>query len=96
MVGTRDNPRPGRPRVMPRQQDTYLGIMHLRNRFQSASLTARMIPDLQPVHPQTVRNRLRQYGIVARRPALRPVLTPRHCQARLQWCEIHVRFTRRQ
>lgn len=58
---TRDSPTPGRPRVTSRQQDTYIRVTHMRNRFQSASQTARKIPELRPIHPQTVRNRLRQY-----------------------------------
>ena len=38
---TRDLPRSGRPRVTSRQQDNHIRLTHLRNRFQSSSLTAR-------------------------------------------------------
>lgn len=44
----------------------------------------------------TVRNRLRQYGLNARRPYVGSVLTRRHRQERLRWGRAHQRFTRRQ
>ncbi len=90
-----DRPRAGRPRVTSRQQDNHIRLVHLRNRFQTASLTARTIPGLLPISPRTVRNRLRERAIRPRRPAIRPVLLRRHRVARLDWCRRHLRFTRR-
>ena len=92
---TRDYPRPGALRVTSRLQDNHIRLTHLRNRFQSASLTARTIPGHQIINPRTVRNRLRAVNIRPRRPAIRSVLTRRHRVARLGWCRIRLRFTRR-
>ena len=55
-----DRPRSGRPRVTSQRQDQYIRVTHLRNRFQTASVTARTIPGLRRIHPRTVRNRLRE------------------------------------
>lgn len=92
---TRDGPRSGRPRVTSLRQDNYIRVVHLRNRFQTAALTARSIPGLRRISPRTVRNRLRERHIRPRRPAIRPVLQRRHRVARLAWCRRHLRFTRR-
>ncbi len=91
----RDRPRAGRPRVTSRQQDNHIRLVHLRNRFQTASLTARTIPGLRAISPRTVRNRLRERRIRPRRPAVRPVFLRRHRVARLAWCRRHLRFNRR-
>lgn len=89
---TQDRPRSGRLRVTSRQQDNHIRLVHLRNRFQTASLTARSIPGLRPISPRTVRNRLREQNIRPRRPAVRPVLLQRHRISRLAWCTRHLRF----
>ena len=73
----------------------HIRVTHLRNRLQTAALTARSIPGLRNVSPRTVRNRLRERNIRPRRPAIRPVLQRRHRVARLAWCRAHLRFTRR-
>ena len=44
----------------------------------------------------TVRNRLRDCHIRPRRPAIRPILLPRHHAARLTWCKRHLRFRRKE
>ncbi|XP_062599508.1 uncharacterized protein LOC134261040 [Saccostrea cucullata] len=75
---TRDRPRSERPRVTSRRQDNHIRLVHLRNRFQTASLTARSIPGLRPISPRTVRNRLRERNIRPRRPAVRPILLQCH------------------
>ena len=62
--------------------------MHIRNRFQTASLTARTIPGLRAINPRTIRNRLREQGIRQRRPAVRSVLL------RIAWCRRHLRVNR--
>lgn len=91
---TRDLPRSGRPRVTSVRQDNHIRLMHLRNRLQPATLTARTIPGLRPISSRTVRNRLREHNIRPRRPAIRPVLLQRHRQRRLQWSRQHLRFRR--
>jgi transposase len=73
------------------RQDNHNRLAHLRNHFQSARLTARCIPGLQPISPWTVRNRLRRYNIWPRRPAVRPMLVQRHRTAILACCRWHLR-----
>jgi len=82
----RDRQRAGHPRITSRQQDNHIRLVHLRNRFQTASLTARTIPGLRTISPRTVRNRLRERHIRPRRPAVCPVFLRRHRVARLAWC----------
>ena len=91
---TSEVPRSGRPRVTSIRLDNHIRLIHLRNRFQPAALTARTIPGLRPIRSRTVRNRLCEHNIHPRRPAIRPVLLQRHRQPRLQWCRQHLRFRR--
>ena len=60
-----DRPRAGAPRVTSRRLDVYIRVCHLRNRFLTASSTARVIMGNRgrPIHGTTVANRLRLYGI---------------------------------
>ena len=83
----RDRPRSGRPRVTTAADDRYIVVQHLRNRCLTATATARQ----QGIHPQTVRNRLRQnvQPIRAYRPYFGQILTPRHRAARRDWCRRH-------
>ena len=92
----RDRPRSGQPPVTTRRQDNWIRQVHLRNRFQPASTTAATIPGLRRISAQTVRRRLRRFGIVARRPARRPILTFQHRQRRLLWARQHLRWPLRQ
>ena len=68
---TRDWPRSGRPRVTSIRQDTFIRVVHLRERLRTASLMAISIPGLRRISPRTVRNRLRARGIRPRRPVIR-------------------------
>ena len=86
---THDGPRSGRPRVTTPAQDRHIRLSHLRNRFTTATSTAASIPGQHRISDQTVRNRLRQAGIRARRPVKAVVLTRRHHQFRLQWVRTH-------
>lgn len=90
---SRDQPRSGRPRVTSRRQDNHIRHTHLRNRFQTSTVTARSIPRDRQISARTVRNRLREHDIRPRRPAVRPVLLPRHRRARLAWCRRYLRYT---
>ena len=51
-----DRPRSGRPRVATAAEDRYIVLQHLRNRRLTAAATGRQ----HGIHPETVRNRLRQ------------------------------------
>ena len=91
----RDRPSSGRPRVTSAVQDRYIRLRHLRDRTLAASATTTAIPGLRRISDQTLRNRLREAGLAARRRVIRNVLTPRHLAERLQWCRLR-RWTRRQ
>ena len=73
---TNDRPRNGMPRVTSQRQDTHLRLFHLRNSMITAEETARRIPGLVNVRisGQTVHRRLRESGLLARRPVVGPIL----------------------
>ena len=94
---TSDRPRSGQPRVTTQRQDVFIRRRHQRNRFQTASSTARQVVGLRgQVSGSTVRRRLRAAGLHARRPYVGPVLTRLHRQRRMQWAAVHRRWLRRQ
>ena len=77
--------RSGRPRVTTAAQDRYIRVRHLRDRTTTATSTAAQIPGDGRISDQTVRNRLREAGLFARRPVQRNVLTAHHEAECLQW-----------
>lgn len=91
-----DRPRSGRPRVTSRRQDRYIVLTHLRNRFRPANTTASVTIGThgRPISGDTVRRRLRQNQLNARRPFRAPILTERNRANRLQWAQNHLRWTR--
>ncbi|XP_053384473.1 uncharacterized protein LOC128550131 [Mercenaria mercenaria] len=90
---TSDRPRSGRPRVTTQADDNFIKMTSLRNRFQPATVTAATLPGRQ-VSADTIRRRLRMYGIRPRRPYRGPVLTQRHRRARLARAQRHQRWRR--
>ena len=97
---TADRPRSGRPRVTTARQARLIRLTHLRDRFQTATETALNTPGTHNnrIHPQTVRNRLRDIGLRVRRPYVGIPLTVRRRAIRLNWLERHrpVNFPRQQ
>ena len=91
-----DRPRSGRPRLTSQRQDQYIRVTHLRNRFQTASVTARTIPGLRRIYPRNVRNRLREHHIHPRRPCVRKLLLSCHRAERLRWSRAHLRWCLRE
>ena len=87
-----DRPRSSRPRMTTAADDRYMVVQHLRNRLLTAAATGRQIG----IHPQTVRNRLRQnvQPIRANRPYFGQILTRRHRTARWDWCRRQLHFRR--
>ena len=83
---TRDRQRTGRPRVTTPAQDRYIRLFHLRHRQATATDTAGHVPGLRRVSDQTIRRRLREVGLRARRPLVGPVLTRQHRRRRHRWC----------
>ena len=75
------------------REDRMIRLAHLRNRFLPATVTATTIPR-RPISPRTVRRRLRQFGLRARRPHVGTILTRRHRQERLRWARAHFDWRR--
>ena len=90
---TSDRPRSVRPKVTTPREDRMIRLAPLRNRFLPATVTATTIPR-RPVSPRTVRRRLRQVGLRARRPHVGIILTRRHRQERLRWARAHFNWRR--
>ena len=65
-----DRPRSGRPRVMSQRRDRAIRLAHLRNCHLMAMETAVNTVGSHNcrIHPKTVRNWLREFGLRARRP----------------------------
>ncbi len=81
---TVDRPRSGRPRVTNDNDDRYLRILHLRNRF--LTVTSSSLTGLgHPISRRTVSRRLRRNGIRAYRPFQGMTLTRQHRLRRLRW-----------
>ena len=91
-----DLPRSGTPRVTMPAQDRYILNQHLRNRLLTATATASVTPGTHNprISAQTVRNRLAENNLRARRPYVGTVLTDRHRRDRLQWADRHINWTR--
>jgi len=77
----------------PHADDCAMQISHLRNRFKTASETARNFR--VPLSRQTVSRRLSALGLKSIRPVKRAYLTARHRQARFNWARIHRQWTLR-
>jgi transposase len=93
---TSDRPRSGRPLMTTLRQDRHIRFIHLRNRFVTAVHTARLTPGRTNVRisDQTVRNKLHQCGLRARRPLKGSTLKQRHRASRLQWGRPRLRWNR--
>ena len=76
----RDRPRSGRPKTTTPRQDNYIRVSHARDQFLPASGTARVTNGSgnHPISDRTVRRRLAETGLVARRPYVGPILTRRY------------------
>ena len=82
-----DRPRSGRPRVTSQRQDRAIRLDHLRNRQLTATETAVNTVDGHNcrIHPKTVRNRLREFGLRARRPNIGVPLHRARRTRRMAW-----------
>lgn len=88
----------GRRRCTDRADERYIRTYALRNRATNATSLQLRLRETRGtwVSRQTVRNRLHESGLHARRPVRATPLTNRHRAARLQWARDHVTWTRRQ
>lgn len=91
-------PRSGRPRSTTQRQDRYITRQALQTRTTTASTIRRRlrVATNTDINEQTVRNRLHDQTLHARRQLGRILLTPRHMMARLAWSTRHLRWNRQQ
>jgi len=90
---TSDRLRSGRPGVTALREDRRIRLLHLRNRFVPATVTARNLKG-RHISAQTMRNRLWSTSLRSRRPYTGPVLTRRHRTNHLNWARAHRRWIR--
>ncbi|GFX91547.1 transposable element Tcb2 transposase [Trichonephila clavipes] len=87
----RRRPGAGRPRATTSTDDRYIQLTARRNRTENATQLQRqfLLATGRMVSSQTVRNRLHEGGLYARRPMVCIPLTPRHRVARRRWAAEH-------
>ncbi|GFV29918.1 transposable element Tcb2 transposase [Trichonephila clavipes] len=87
----RRRPGAGRPRATTSTDDRYIQLTARRNRTENATqLQIQLLLSTgRRVSNQTVRNRLHEGGLYARRPMVCIPLTPRHRAARRRWAAEH-------
>ena len=87
-----------RPHCTSRQDDRFLCLSTLRDRTVTTPMLRRRLIQAANVNVSvsTVRNRLREFNLQSRRPALCVPLTPAHQRARLAWCRHHQQWNRQQ
>ncbi|GFT58489.1 transposable element Tcb2 transposase [Trichonephila clavipes] len=83
--------RAGWPRATTSTDDRYIQLTARRNRTENATQLQRqlLLATGRRVSSQTVRNRLHEGGIYARRPMVCIPLTPRPRAARRRWAAEH-------
>ncbi|GFU65153.1 transposable element Tcb2 transposase [Trichonephila clavipes] len=84
-------PGAGRPRTTTSTDGRYIQLTARRNRTENATQLQRqlLLATGRRVSSQTVRNRLHEGGLYARRPMVCIPLTPRHSAARRRWAAEH-------
>ncbi|GFV24123.1 transposable element Tcb1 transposase [Trichonephila clavipes] len=87
----RHRPGAGQPRAPTSTDDRYIQLTARRNRTENAKQLQRqlLLATGRRVSSQTVRNRLHEGGLYARRPMVCIPLTPRHRAARRRWAAEH-------
>ncbi|GFW10195.1 transposable element Tcb2 transposase [Trichonephila clavipes] len=87
----RRRPGAGRPRTTTSTDDRYIQLTACRNRTENATQLQRqlLLATGRRVSSQTVRNRLHEGGLYARRPMVCIPLIPRHRAARRRWATEH-------
>jgi len=85
----------GRERSTTQVQDRFIAVTARRNRFKNATALRNDFQNATGlrVSTHTIRNRLHNVGLRARRPAIRIPLMHHHIQKRLTWAREHVTWT---
>ncbi len=91
---TSNRPHIRRSRVTTPTQDLHIQHLHLQDRLRPATRTAAVTIGLhnQRISAQTVRNRLREAHLYARRPHRGLNLTAVLRRNRLEWTNAHIRW----
>jgi len=88
--------RPGRPRGTLPGDDRFMKIRSLQDRRATAHDIRHQITGVDgtpKVSVWTIRRRLRDFGLFARRPRRKPLLTKANKVYRLAWARAHVNWT---
>ena len=87
--------RPGRERVTTRQQDRFIVLGHLCDRFRTSVVTAQEIVGTHNlrVSALSVRRRLQERGISSHKTYRGNVLTAERRISRFNWCRQRIRLT---
>ncbi|KAK7113680.1 hypothetical protein V1264_012927 [Littorina saxatilis] len=90
--------RSGRPRVTTEREDRFIQRQAMQQRMATASniRQRQQATTNTVVSDQTIRNRLHNFGLRARRPVRGTTLTANHRAARRAWCTQHVWWQRQQ
>ena len=85
----------GRPRITSERTDRKIRDICIQNRKSALNLLEKHITEAGiQVSERTLRRRLAEEGLVSRRPARKPRLTPAMITKRYRWAQKYKKFTK--